>query len=145
MFNLASNRARRGGPDEGLRTAIAAADVVADLSNQFAHAAEGSSPDAFVGNLGEEAFHKIQPGGTRGREVPVIAGVGCKPGLDRRMGVGGIVVENQMNRQAARRTTLDSLHKAQKLLMPMTRHAASQYLPAQHVQRGEQRRRAVAS
>ena len=44
--------------DEGLVSAVAAADVIEDGSNQFAPAAEGSPPDALVGNLGEEAFHR---------------------------------------------------------------------------------------
>ena len=98
---------------------VAPADVVEDSSYQLADTAEGSSPDTLVGNFREEAFHQIQPGSAGGREVPVIAGVCRKPSLHRRMGVGAIVVEDQMNRQSAGRGALDPLQKAQKLLMAM--------------------------
>jgi hypothetical protein len=62
---------------------VAPADLVADGSYQLADAAEGSSPDTLVGDFSEEAFHQIQPGSTGRCEVPVIAGVGGKPGLHR--------------------------------------------------------------
>ena len=85
------------------------ADVVQDGSHQLAHTAEGSAPDTLVGDLSKEAFHQVQPGSIGGREVPVIAGVCRKPFLRRRMGVGGIVVEDEMDRQPARRVALDPL------------------------------------
>ena len=100
---------------------VAAADVVADGSCQLANAAEGSSPDTLVGDFREEAFHQIQPGSAGRGEVPVIAGVGSKPGLHRWMGMGAIVIEDQMNRQSAGCGALDPLQKAQKLLMTMAR------------------------
>src|ERR1035437_9125827 len=109
------------------------------------YTAEGSAPDTLVGNLREEAFHQVQPGSTRGREVSVIAGVCGKPCLHRRMGVGGIVVEDEMNRQSAWRAALDPLQKAQKLLVAMTRHAPSQHLAVQYVEGSEQGRSPVAS
>jgi len=109
MPNLASDGARGGSPDEGSGSVVATADVVQDSSDQFAHAAEGSSPDTFVSNLGEEAFHQVQPRSTGGREVPVIVGVCRKPGLHGRMGMRGIVVEDQMNRKPTRSAALDPL------------------------------------
>jgi hypothetical protein len=87
MSNLGCNETRRGSPHERLRTVVAPADIVADGSYQLAEAAEGSSPDTLVGDFSEEAFHQIQPGSAGRCEVPVIAGVGGKPGLHRGMGV----------------------------------------------------------
>jgi len=145
MPNLASDRARGGSPDEGLGSAVAATDVIEDDSDQFAHAAEGSPPDALVGNLGEEAFHQVQPGSAGGREVPVIAGVCGKPCLHRRMGGGGIVVEDEMNRQSAGRAALDPLQKAQKLSVEMMPLTHTQHLAVQHVEGSEQGRSPVAS
>src|ERR1700687_4854649 len=144
MSNLASNRARGSSPDEGSGTAIAAADIVEDGSNQFAHAPEGSPPDALVGNLGEEAFHQVQPRSAGGGEVPVIAGVCRKPCFDGRMSVRGIVVQDQVNCQPTGRAALDALQKAQKLLVAMARHAAPQHLAVQYVESGEHRRGPMA-
>ncbi len=96
----------------GLRTVVAATDVIEDGSHQLPDTAEGSSPDTLVSNLREEAFHQIEPGSARGREVPVIPGVCGKPGLHRRMGVGGIVVEDEMNCQPTWRAALDPRQKA---------------------------------
>jgi hypothetical protein len=90
---------------------VASADIVADRSHQFAETAEGSSPDTLVGDFSEEAFHQIQPGSTGGREVPVIAGVCRKPSLHGKVGVGAIVVENQMDRQSAGCGALDRSRK----------------------------------
>src|SRR5207247_6978932 len=74
----------------------------------------------------------------------LIAGVRGKPGLHRRVGVGAIVVEDQMDRQSARCGALDPLQKAQKLLMAMAWHAVAQHLTAQYVQGREQSRGSMA-
>src|SRR5208337_5390596 len=133
MSDLASNRASRGGPHERLRTVVALAYVIADRSYQLPDTAEGSAPDALVGDFREEAFHQIQPGSAGGGEVPVIARVCGKPSLHVGMRVGAIVVEHEMNRQAAGSAALDPLQKTRKLLMAMARHAVPQHFPAQHV------------
>src|SRR5439155_1507008 len=96
------------------------------------------------GSPREEAFHQIQPGSAGRGEVPVIAGVRGKPGLHRRVGVGAIVVEDQMDRQSARCGALDPLKQAQKLLMAMAWHAVAQHLTAQYVQGREQSRGSMA-
>jgi hypothetical protein len=76
---------------------VAAADVISDGPHQLADVAEGSTADALVGDLREESFHQIKPRSTRGSEVAVIARMLGKPGLYRRMGVGAIVVQYQMD------------------------------------------------
>src|SRR2546430_7710997 len=121
MSNLASNGASRGRPHERARTVVAPADVIADGAYQLANAAEGSAPDALVGDFREEAFHQIQPRSPGGREVPVITGMRPKPGLHRRMGVGAIVVQDQMDGQSTGCAALDSPKETQKLLMAMAR------------------------
>lgn len=42
---------------------------------QLAHVGEGAPPNAAPSDLGEEALHLIQPTGTGGGEVQVIAGM----------------------------------------------------------------------
>jgi len=144
MPNFASNRVRRGRPDKGLRAVVALTYVISNRSYQLTDAAEGSSPDAFVGDFREEAFHQIQPGSAGGSEMPVITGVLGKPSLHLGMGMGAIVIEDEVNRQLARGAALDAVQKAQKLLMAVARHAVSQNLAVQHVQRREQGRGSMA-
>src|SRR5215469_492325 len=108
MSNFASNGASRGRPHEGLRIVVAAADVVANRSYQFADAAEGSATDALVGDFREEAFHQVQPRSSRRGEVAVIAGMLCKPGIYRGMGVGAIVVQDEMDHESAGCAALDT-------------------------------------
>src|SRR5207237_9292443 len=79
-----------------------------------------------------------------GREVPVITGMRPKPGLHRRMGVGAIVVQDQMDGQSTGCAALDSPKETQKLLMAMARHAVPQPLSAQHLQCRKQRGGSVA-
>src|SRR5579864_2925729 len=117
MSNFASDRASRGRPHERLRIVVAAADIVLNRSYQFADAAEGSSPGALVGDFREKAFHQVQPGSPRRGEVAVITGMRRKPGLHRRMAVGAVVVQDEMDAQPAGCAALDTLQKTQKLPM----------------------------
>ncbi len=144
MPNLARNRAGRGCPHERCGMVVPVADVVADRPHQFPDTAERSSPDALVGDFCEETLHQVQPRSPRGREVPVIAGMGGEPGFHGGMAMGAIVVQDEVDDQPARDAALNPLQKAQKLLMAMARHAIPQHFAAQHVQRREQRGGAVA-
>ena len=57
--------------------------------------------------------------------------------------MGGIVVEDDVDDLAGRHLGLDGVEKADELLMPMTLHVAADDLAVEHVECGEQRRRAV--
>ena len=58
--------------------------------------------------------------------------------------VGGVVVEDGVDHLAGRDLALDGVEEADELLMPVALHAAADHRAVEHVQRGEQRRRAVA-
>lgn len=100
---------------------VAAADVVSDRPYQFADAAEGSAPDPLVGDFSEEAFHEIQPGSAGGREVLMIVGIRPKLGLHRRISVGAIVVQDEMDRHPPWNAVFDALEKPQKNQVAMAR------------------------
>ena len=68
-----------GDPVERLRVAIVVADIAVDGADEIAHAAERTAADAFARNFGEPASDLIQPRGTRGREVEVVAGPSLTP------------------------------------------------------------------
>jgi hypothetical protein len=90
-------------------------DVIENLSHQLTTLWQ--VPRRIGGNLSKEAFHQIEPGSAGGGKVPVITGMGGKPGLHPGMSVSGLVVQHQINGQPTRRAALDPLPKAQKLLM----------------------------
>ena len=46
-------------------------EVVADRQFEFSYACEGAAPDAFRGDLSEEALDEVEPGGAR-RRVSVV-------------------------------------------------------------------------
>jgi hypothetical protein len=73
----------------------------------------------------------------------VIALTGRKPGFHRRMHMRAVVIENQMNLAALRGNAVNLLEKRQRLGVPLAGCALREDRAFQHVQRGEQIRRAV--
>ena len=51
------------GPDEGLRIHVVPVDVFADGGDELFEVLEGASADALVGQVAEEAFDHVEPGG----------------------------------------------------------------------------------
>ena len=54
------------------------------------------------------------------------------------MFVGGVVVENDMDRLASRDLALDGIEKADEFEVAMALHAAADYRAVEHAERGEQ-------
>ena len=105
---------------------------------------KNASFEALPSELGEEAFHGIEPGAGGRREVERPPRMFGEPGQHLRMFVGGIIVEDGVDHLAGRDGPLDGCDEADELLMPMARHAAADDLAFEHAERGEQGRRAVA-
>src|SRR5258708_38049276 len=76
--------------------------------------------------------------------MQVEARMHLEPALYCRGLVSGTVVDDQMQVEIGGGLLIDLLEKVEKLSMPMTRHASSDDLAVQHVQRCEQGRGAVA-
>src|SRR3954470_22529495 len=70
--------------------------------------------------------------------------VAGEPGHHLRPLVGGVVVEDDVDDLAGRDRRLDGVEEADELLVPVALHAAAEHGPVEHVEGGEQRRRAVA-
>src|SRR5580692_7680121 len=100
--------------------------------------------EALPSELGEEAFHGIEPGAGGRREVERPSRMLGEPGQHLRMFMGGIVIEDGVDHLADRDGPLDGCDEADELLMPMARHAAADDLAFEHAERGELGRRAVA-
>jgi hypothetical protein len=70
---------------------------------------------------------------------------GCRTsqGLHLRVFVGGVVINDGVDRFALWHSGLGDVEKADKLLMPVPLHAAADHRAVQNVKRREQRRRAM--
>src|SRR3977135_1683443 len=96
-----------GGPEEWFRVVVVHAEVVLDRGYQVGDAVEGAAADGFGGDVGEEAFDQVEPGGRGWGEVQVEAGVLGQPGLDVGMAVGAVVVDDHVDGQASRHRGAD--------------------------------------
>ena len=63
---------------------------------------EDAALEAAPGEPGEEALDRVQPGGRGWREVEGEARVPVEPGADLGVLVGGVVVEDDVDRLAGR-------------------------------------------
>ena len=70
--------------------------------------------------------------------------VPVEPRAHLRVLVGGVVVEEHVDAFARGHLTLDRVEEADELLMAVALHVAADHGAIEHVERGEQRRRAVA-
>jgi len=72
-------------------------DVLSDRFQEFLNVAEDASAQLLLREIAEEALDHVQPRATGGREVHVEAWVPFQPALYKRMFVGGVVVDDQVN------------------------------------------------
>ncbi len=143
-FDLFQDRLCRCGPDEGPAAGVVLLDELLDPGNEFLDTFERSPADGALGNEVEPDLDLVEPGGRCGGEVHVVSGPRRQPTLDGRMLVRGVVVHDEVNVQLDRHTGIDSLEKAQILLMAMTFFAGRQNLAGCDVQGGKEGRGAVA-
>src|SRR5512133_2814077 len=127
-----------GGPDERLRVAVGFGDEAMNGSLQLDDRAEHAALQASSGELGEEALDGVEPRGGGRRVVEDEARMPAEPRHHLGMLVGGVVVEDDVHHFADRHLRLDGIEEAEELLVPMTRHAASDYGAFEDVQGGEQ-------
>jgi len=66
------------------------------------------------------------------------AGMACEPAAHLGVLVGGVIVEDHMDRLVGRNLALDGIEKADEFLVPVTLHAAPDDLAFQDVEGGEQ-------
>src|SRR3979411_2131472 len=97
-----------------------------------------------LGEFCEEAFDGVEPRTRRWREMECEALVSIEPSTHMGMLVGGVVVEDHMHGFAGRHFCLDRIEEADKLLMTMALHIASNHGSVEHVDGSKQRGGAVA-
>ena len=111
---------------------------------QLGDAGEGAAPDALARDLGEEALDEIEPGRAGRREVQLEARMLGEPRLHLGRLVRPVVVEHEVDVEVLLHAPVDPLQEADELLGTVARLALADDEAALHVERGEQRRRAVA-
>jgi len=94
--------------------------------------------------LGEKPFDGIEPGRRSGREVESPAWMAGKPLAHIGMFVGRIIVDDGVDRLSRRNLLLNGVKEANEFLMAMALHVAADHRAVEHVERREQRRRAVS-
>src|SRR5260370_41699437 len=86
-----------GGPDEGLRVRVGLGDEAVEGGLEVDDRAKDTALEAAPGEFGEEALDGIEPR-ARGRgEVEDEARMARQPGLDLRMLMGGVVVDDDVD------------------------------------------------
>lgn len=78
-----------------------------DALDEVSYATEGAAANCPLGDDAEPAFDLVEPGGGRGREVQVVAGVAREPGAHLAMLVGAVVIEDQVHVQRRRDVGLE--------------------------------------
>src|SRR6266567_5836196 len=108
-FHLFQNVAGFGCPNIRLGLAVVAGNVALDGLLEFPNIVKDTAAHALVGQIAEEAFHLVEPGGTGGSEMQVEARMLLEPspylgGLMRR-----VVVQDQVDVLVARCLLVDQL------------------------------------
>jgi len=105
----------RSGPEERFGSFVMNINVLKDGAFQFFGAAEDATANTFVGDLGKPAFHQIQLGAVRGREMDVETGAFDKPVPDDSCLVRSIIVHHDVDIEFGWYVGLDDAEKFPKI------------------------------
>ncbi len=119
-------------------------NVIVDHFDQGADIGERTATQSLVGDLTKPAFHHIEPGTGCRNEVQMKAWMTFQPGSNAGMFMGSIVVNDQMELQAARDFGINTLQKPNEFLMSVTGHAIADDSAIEHTESGKERGRTVA-
>ena len=123
---------------------VADLQVAADGVLEFAGAAMDATTQLFFSEASEPAFHQVEAGRARRREVEMKARMTQQPTLDGRGFVGGVVIDDQMQLECGRHRLVDGRKELAKLDCPMPLMQLADPGASFEVERREQVGRAVA-
>jgi hypothetical protein len=75
-------------------------DVCEDALFESFNAGEDAAPELILRQVAKEPFNHVEPATTGWREVKMKALVACRPALDRRMFMGGVVIDDKVEQFA---------------------------------------------
>ena len=102
-------------------------------------AGKDAAPELILGQVAEESFGHVAPTAAGGREVEMKAFVARRPAQNRRVFVGGIVVDDKVELFVGGRLAIDEAQELQPFLMAMTLHASGHHTAVEGVESGKQR------
>ncbi len=111
---------------------------------KFRDIMENASSDALACDLGEEPLDEIEPRAGCWGEVELETLVPGEPALHFLCLVRGVIVDDEMQIETGRRLAVDLPEERQELVCPVARQAFADDPAGRHIERGEERRRAVA-
>ena len=126
------------GPGKGFWVCVGVVEEAVDGIFEFPQGSEYAALETLLCELGKEALDSVEPGsGCRG-EVEDKPPMFFEPLHDVGMLVGGIVVDDDMDRLFLGYSGLDDVQKADELLMAMALHALADNLALKDIERREQ-------
>ena len=124
------------GPGEGVAAVVPAVNEVLDGGDEVLDRGEAAAADGLPGDDGEEDLNEVEPGPGRGREVQGDPGVPGQPGPHVGVGVGAVVVADDVQRHP--RVGLgDLFEEGQELLVAVLGVAGAGHLAGGGLQRGD--------
>jgi hypothetical protein len=133
-----------GCPCEGLRVLVAMIDPFMDRGFEFRDIMEDAASDALARDLGEEPLNEIEPRAGCWREVQLETLVPGEPPLHILCLVSGVIIDDEMQIETGGRLAVDLPEERQEFVRPVARQTFTDDLAGRHIERGEERRRAVA-
>src|SRR5487761_2448725 len=97
FLNLTQYLRRRFRPNERLRAFVMFGHEISDRPLQFGNAAKGSTLKSLSRDLGKKALDGVEPRGAGRGEMRMEAWMRFKPGFDKRMLVGRVVIHDDMH------------------------------------------------
>src|SRR5271154_2058241 len=115
------------GPCEGLGLLIVLFEEAVDRGLQIRDGPEDAALEPALCERGEEALDRVEPGSGRRREVERPSRIAFEPSADIGMLMGGVVVDDGVDRLARRNLSFDDIEEADELLMAMALHVAADH------------------
>jgi len=137
-FNGGDNLVWIGGPCEWFRALVSFGDEAINGGLKIDEGMEDAPVEPPLGEVGEEALDGVGPRTGCRREVEGEAAMTIKPGPNLGVLMGGVVVEDDMDRLVCRNLGIDDVQEADELLMSVALHVASDNCPIENIQCGEQ-------
>ena len=126
------------GPGKGLWVCVGVVEEAVDGIFEFPQGSKYATLETLLCELGKEALDSVEPGsGCRG-EVEDKPPMFFEPRHDVGMLVGGVVVDDDMDRLFLGHSGLDDVQKPDELLMAMALHALANHLALKDIERREQ-------
>jgi hypothetical protein len=103
----------------------------------------GAAANLFLGQGCKPTLDLINPRGTRGSKMQMIARPLCQPTLDHGRFVGPVIIQNQMDIKIWRNCIINGIKEFAKFNRSMPTMTFTDYLTCLHIERCEERRRSI--